>query len=125
MEDQVLSIEQMQKLAELGVDISKASMCYVFFESNGLKYTDIVVHDKRCYGVAYMNPMPTFTLQDIIELMPDDVKYKKKEYYLYIDKNIVSYIDNMNVEGCVLESDVDILENTYNMLVWLAKHNYI
>ena len=125
MKDQVLSIEKMQKLKELGVDASKASMCYVFFESDGSKYTDIVVHDESCYEMACMNPIPTFTLQDMIELMPNNVKYEGKSYYLSIDKKFVGYIDDMVVEDCVLESDSNILENTYNVLVWLAENKYI
>ena len=125
MKDQVLSIEQMQKLKELGVDVSKASMCYVFFESDGSKYTDIVVHDESCYEMACMNPIPTFTLQDMIELMPNNVKCEGKSYYLSIDKKFIGYIDDMDVEDSVLESDSNILENTYNVLVWLAEHKYI
>ena len=89
MKDQVLSIEQMHKLAELGVDISKASMCYVFFESDGQKYTDIVVHDESCYEMACMNSMPTFTLQDMIELMPNKAIKDDTEFYLIIDKYII------------------------------------
>ena len=125
MKDQVLSIEQMQKLKELGVDVSKASMCYVFFESDGSKYTDIVVHDESCYEMACMNPIPTFTLQDMIELMPNNVKCEGKSYYLSIDKKFIGYIDDMDVEDSVLESDSNILENTYNVLVWLAENKYI
>ena len=125
MKDQLLSIEKMQKLKELGIDISKASMCYVFFESDGSKYTDIVVHDESCYEMACMNPIPTFTLQDMIELMPNNVKYEGKSYYLSIDKKFVGYIDDMYVEDCVLESDSNILENTFKVLVWLAENKYI
>ena len=125
MKDQVLSIEKMQKLKELGVDVSKASMCYVFFESDGSKYTDIVVHDESCYEMACMNPIPTFTLQDMIEIIPSKVKYEGKSYYLSIDKKFVGYIDDMDVEDCVLESYSNILESTYNVLVWLAEHKYI
>ena len=125
MKDQVLSVKQMQRLMELGVDVSKASMCYVFFESDGSKYADIVVHDESCYEMACMNPMPTFTLQDMINLMPNNVKYEGKSYYLSIDKKFVGYIDDMDVEDCVLESESNILENTYKVLVWLAEHKYI
>ena len=125
MKDQVLSIEQMQKLKELCIDDSKACMCYVFFESDFQKYTDIVVHDESCYEMACMNPIPTFTLQDMIELMPNNVKYEGKSYYLSIDKKFVGYIDDIDVEDCVLESEGNILENTFKVLVWLAEHKYI
>ena len=123
MKDQVLSIEKMQKLKELGVDDSKASMCYVFFESDGSKYTDIVVHDESCYEMACMNPIPTFTLQDMIELMPDDIDYV---FSLVISKNYIAYRnDDSNVEKHLIYGDDSILENAYNMLVWLAENKYI
>lgn len=125
MKDQVLSIKHMQRLMELGVDVSKASMCYVFFESDGQKYTDIVVHNESCYEMACMNPIPTFTLQDMIELMPSKVKYEGKSYYLSIDKRFIMYIDDIDVEYCVLESEGNILENTFKVLVWLAENKYI
>ena len=124
MKDQVLSIEQMQRLIELGVDVSEASMCYVFFESDGSKYVDIVVHDESCSEVACMNPTPTFTLQDIIELMPDKIIIDYENYYLCIDKNCTAYL---TVEEDVLwfGKDNSVLINTYNVLVWLAENKYI
>lgn len=123
MKDQVLSVEQMQRLMELGVDVSKASMCYVFFESDGSKYADIVVHDESCYEMACMNPMPTFTLQDMIELMPYGIDYV---FSLVISKDYIAYRnDDSNVSKHLTYSDYSMLENAYDMIVWLAKNKYI
>ena len=124
MEDQVLSIKQMQRLIELGVDVSKASMCYVFFESDGSKYADIVVHDESCYEMACMNPMPTFTLQDMINIMPNSIEFDGVEYYLCIDKNGTEYID-LEEDPIYWYNGNSILINTYSVLVWLAKNKYI
>ena len=128
MKDQVLSIEQMQKLKELGVDITNASMHWQYIPTaNNIMGKDdseelaLFVSEKYKMGHNY----PTFTLQDMIELMPSKVKYEGHNYYLYIDKNIVSYIDDMDIENCILESDNNILKNTYKVLIWLAKHKYI
>lgn len=124
MKDQVLSIEQIQKLKDLGVDISKASMCYVCFESDGSKYVDIVVHDESCYEMACMNPMPTFTLQDMIELMPSKVIIDYENYYLCVEKNCTAYL-TVEKEALWFGKDNGILINTYDMLVWLAENKYI
>lgn len=124
MEDQVLSIKQMQRLIELGIDVSKASMCYVYFESDGQKYTDIVVHDESCYEMACINPMPTFTLQDMINIIPNSIEFDGVEYYLCIDKNGTEYID-LEEEAIYWSNKNGILINTYNVLFWLANHNYI
>ena len=125
MKDQVLSIEKMQKLKELGIDISKANMCYVSFESDGQKYTYIVVHDESCYEMACMNPIPTFTLQDMIELMPNTINYKGLDYYLCIDKNCSEYTAIGEEEKIFWPNDNGILINTFKVLVWLAENKYI
>jgi len=76
MKDQVLSIGQMKSLTELRVDTSKASMCWI-------KNTDgdetenmymLSVHNEWCYEMSCLSPVPTFTLQDIIKLLPKQIK---------------------------------------------------
>ena len=123
MKDQVLSIKQMQHLKELGIDVSKASMAWY------QDYDDLLDRSYSLYELTNFTKklynIPTFTLQDMIELMPSKVKYEGKSYYLSIDKKFVGYIDDMVVEDCVLESDSSILENTYKVLVWLAENKYI
>ena len=134
MKDQVLSVEQMQKLKKLGIDDSKAKIYWVRQTNsskcndpiNGKYFLSLSKGDNlmRCGFIAY-ETTTTFTLQDMIELMPNNVKYEGKSYYLSIDKKFVGYIDDMDVEDCVLESESNILENTYNVLVWLAENKYI
>ena len=134
MKDQVLSVEQMQKLKKLGIDDSKAKIYWVRQTNsskcndpiNGKYFLSLSKGDKlmRCGFITY-ETTPTFTLQDMIELMPNNVKYEGKSYYLSIDKKFVGYIDDIDVEDCVLESDSNILENTYKVLVWLAENKYI
>ena len=134
MKDQVLSVEQMQKLKKLGIDDSKAKIYWVRQTNsskcndpiNGKYFLSLSKGDKlmHCGFITY-ETTPTFTLQDMIELMPNNVKYEGKSYYLSIDKKFVGYIDDIDVEDCVLESEGNILENTYNVLVWLAENKYI
>ena len=134
MKDQVLSVEQMQKLKKLGIDDSKAKIYWVRQTNsskcndpiNGKYFLSLSKGDNlmRCGFITY-ETTPTFALQDMIELMPNNVKYEGKSYYLSIDKKFVGYIDDIDVEDCVLESEGNILENTYNVLVWLAENKYI
>ena len=131
MKNQVLSIEQMQKLKELGIDISKASMCY--------KLTAHSILNPFEYELCIGNDgeIPTFTLHDILKLMP--VLYKTKDgvicnepsyeclvFNLYMFKLewIIEYTDGENVIGECFR-DIDPLNAAYNMLVWLKKNKYI
>lgn len=78
MEDQVLTIEQMHELTKLGIDTSKASMFwhhYVVSDSYELEVN-------RGYNLPDKD-IPTFTLQDILEMLPKDIEteYKREVPY--------------------------------------------
>jgi len=122
MKDQVLSIEQMQKLKELGVDASKASMAWY------QDYDDLLDRSYSLYELTNFTKklynIPTFTLQDMIELMPNLIEFDDENYYLFVDKNCTEY---KTVEGkiiCFCQKN-SVLINTYNVLVWLAENKYI
>ena len=125
-EMKVLSIKQMHQLKELGVDTSKASMCYIS------KYTscdfddgdEIVVVCNDFNKRLYNEFGPAFTLQDIIELLP----YTFNNNYLRIYRSISIYYfiyENMNLEDDVLEKGRNPLEAAYNMLIWVIENGYL
>ena len=80
MKDRVLSIEQMQELKELGIDITSASMKWapkVRWDENSEKrevYGYILDINYTPVGAPFWetedgkDTIPTFTLQDIIDL---------------------------------------------------------
>ena len=82
MENQVLSIEQMKHLQELGINTSKASMCWTL-DCNYARR--LVVHSVLSYDMTVKTAIPTFTLQDILELLP----YKIIAGFLHIVKTIL------------------------------------
>ncbi len=61
----------MKELAKLGVDISDASMCWIQ-EPNEKNYR-LVVHDEYCYEMGALNPVPAYTLQDLIIKLKGEV----------------------------------------------------
>lgn len=126
----VLSTEQMTKLKELGVDTSKASMCYVFFESDGNKYEKLVVHNEDCYEFSSLNPIPTFTLQDVVELLPKVII--KEGLYLHLNISITyskwycfeySFCNGSQFNSFI--SRENILDAAYQMLIWVIENNYL
>lgn len=94
MSKQCLSIKQTQHLQELGVDMSKASMCWCTFNGD----TALSVHDEYCYESASLHPIPTFTLQDILDLLPA----KHEGAYLTITKRINPTLWDMKMKMEVL-----------------------
>lgn len=66
MKEQVLSIEQMQELIKLGINVSKASMCWNTYDSF------LIANDsdlKDAFNYSDDDWVPTFTLQDIMTLL--------------------------------------------------------
>ena len=62
IEEQVLSIEQMKHLQELGVDTSDASMCWAG--------NDVVPNNGATFDLGY-DGIPTYTIGDLIEKLPN------------------------------------------------------
>lgn len=120
---QALSIEQMQKLQSLGVDISSASAVW--------QGGSAIRHKWALRLVGYMDNhlhdnIFTFTLQDIIDLLPTRINHF---FDLYIDKDSIGYIDlhNNGKNGDVLIGFTaatcgSLIDAAYMMLEWVVVH---
>lgn len=87
----------MEHLKELGLDTSKASMCWTTFNGD----TMLQVHDDYCYESASLHPIPTFNLQDILKLLPHCIKEDFFEtYYLVIEK-LSDTEEDWNIRYCL------------------------
>lgn len=142
MKNQVLSIERMLHLKELGVDTSKASMCWVKYygELATLKMPHevrdglYVLRLKEIHSPFVEDVMLAFTLQDIIASLPeyipvDDEYAYDEEAELIINKNSCRYVylnceSGMSYTGSNERSN-NILESAYNLLCWCVESGYL
>ena len=87
IEEQVLSIEQMKHLQELGVDTSDASMCWVAGEDADEVEWNLIIPNN--FLLPYN--IPTYTIGDLIEKLPKFIG----DYRLLIDwdSEIIYYQD--------------------------------
>ena len=132
MKNQVLSIEQMRKLKELGVDTSKASMHFLYMPTAKSIMSGVYEVDDEPEVFVSQNGMnhehPTFTLQDIIELLTDDVQkaivfINNEEYFVkcyeikYDEENVfkIIYFDNIK----------QLLNACCEMLIWVIENGYL
>ena len=133
MENQVLSIEQMQKLKELGVDTSKASMCYISkYPSCDFSDGDKIVVVSNDFNKRLYNEFgPAFTLQDIIELLPKKIRDFELNWYMhnmiirYDYYNSFDGIDVLNGSSFGFCDNNSFLESAYEMLVWVTENGYL
>ena len=138
-----LSIEQMNHLKELGVDISGASMFWekqkVDWMGNDINNEPYLIFKRRSRVIQNFESYevtPAFTLQDILEMLPKRISVVDEEYddvyHIYIlmsdCKGRVSY-DTINYNyhnTYLIDFDGDnILDASYEMLCWVAENGYL
>ena len=151
MRNQTLSIEQMLHLKELGVDTSKASMVLIATGDDSCPLDwetaleaisthlyevsfELFDADSSYYDHSYREDCGVFTLQDIINMLPENVPCKYARYplgkaclelgkdyagYSYTDMN-----DEHDYEVC-FGGHEDILVEVYNLLCWCAENGYL
>lgn len=138
MEKQVLSIEQMQHLQELGLDTSDASMywarvCHgsrINDNTKGKWFLSLQKTFQTC-GFTRYETLPTYTLQDIIQKLPLSIKpiSDAGTFYLNLYYHDLSWVvDYLNNEGdgsyFAISSD-SIMSAAYNMLCWVIENGYL
>ena len=96
----VLTIEQMNKLKELGVDVNPKGMCLMYTSDSSdnyyLKYGESTCDDD----------VASFTLQDIIELLPKEIDgpYLSLELgYCSIDYYYIDYDERISWKSIDLD----------------------
>lgn len=120
MKDQVLSIGQMKHLHELGVDTSMASMCWV--KNFDHKY-DVELYDP-VLATIWVEWHPTFTLQDILEITPHQIKFMGHIGTLAIyDFDYIIY--EAETRDIHLARGNNYIDTAYNMLCWLAENKLL
>lgn len=137
MREQVLSIEQMQHLKELGVNTSKASMCYrrrirdFRGESKVGRWSLVVNQPIIVSNFETYEEVPTFTLQDIINLLPkkittNDFHRDSVRFVSDFSENKIGYAYSHETCGeisfykefCWVDK---IINAAYEMLCWYIK----
>lgn len=121
---QVLSIEQMKHLQELGLDTSDASMCVEWRESDESKKVVTSLDADTYYDYYY----ETYTLQDILDKLPKRIETEDYEFelYIYYHENGVSvFYDDGDITQLAFFSKTTLLESAYEMLCWCIENGYV
>ena len=124
IEEQVLSIEQMKHLQELGVDTSDASMAYYNISRDNQPDKWILgIANKEIATVMLSNGItemePTYTIGDLIEKLPIRIGSVNRKIYFTGKYIIVSY---SSPDGSLIEyRGTTLLCLLYSLLCWVAE----
>lgn len=144
MSKQVLSVEQMQHLEELGVDTSKASMVLLWKddEGNEMDWDDVQdelshpepmemfkeLYDAETgnYDHSYRKYCGVFTLGDILDLLPEKIDdCCALDMWKRSGRWTIAYVD---IDSSEIYEDFrcnNLIECAYKMLCWCIENGYI
>lgn len=127
MNKQVLLLEQMKRLHELGLDTSQASMEYI--EDNNGKI--LCISKENEHNIKDIEEgfviCEALTLQDILDLLPKEIEKENRNYQLEMFRNpqryFVSYywLDNLLISL----NEVEFIDAAYEMLCWCIENGYV
>ena len=125
--EQVLSIEQMKHLQELGVDTSDASMCWLKYTgTDGVVRYLINANDISCHVMPFMEAFPTYSIGDLIEKLPKSTDFG--DLFIEFCNSDLGYGD----WDCSELYDIEALQNfkdkplknaLYDLLCWVAENH--
>ena len=118
IEEQVLSIEQMKHLQELGVDTSDASMCWVAGEDTSTDEEEWNLIIPNNFLMPYN--IPTYTIGDLIEKLPKNID-KKTFTMSYLSAPSVGYSLSMHV--MIPSQQNGLVDALYSLLCWVAENH--
>ena len=128
IEEQVLSIEQMKHLQELGVDTSDASMVWIKQDStllpDNIKELWLVdtYHDSLKPMVEQEDSgfVQTYTIGDLIEKLPEDLRFRCQGSNYSFNKNWDSL--SFSYQRIIQHSN-NLLEGLFKLLCWVAENH--
>ena len=120
-----MSIEQMKHLQELGVDTSDASMVWVKQEPSQnsddefVSWKVFVFKDWMKYYIVAETFILTYTIGDLIEKLPKDVRNYDLE--IHCDFKCLGYAAASDFEYSI-EYD-RLIDGLYDLLCWVAENH--
>ena len=119
IEEQVLSIEQMKHLQELGVDTSDASMCWVAGEDADEVEWNLIIPNN--FLLPYN--IPTYTIGDLIEKLPKHFYIKEAQISMVAINGSGAFQVWYDKVPKSSKSDGTIKNALYKLLCWVAENH--
>ena len=136
MSKQCLDVQEMKHLQELGLDTSNVSAFWCSPDRNGdwsLELTDSW-GGKIPQADEYDEFHPAYTLQDVLDALPKEIKYAGERCWLCFeaaDERIGYYNEDCNFNREYVYYDVketsesNIIDSAYRLLCWCIENKFV
>ena len=124
-----LSIEQMQTLRDLGLEMKFTPYAYYKTRKEG-EWEIKADNDNTFSAYEYYEKLPIYGLENLIDTLPNKIWIDGKHLYFNINKRAydwcVGYHSNvMNERNVIEKNDKEMLNALYKMVVYLIKEGII
>ena len=118
---QVLSIEQILYLKELGLDTSDGSMCFEWNQSD----SDNMVVTSLDADTNYDHSRKTYTLQDILDKLPCFIGKEVLTIQKLADSYTCLYMEYYSRSIIKITESKELIDAAYEMLRWCIENGYV
>lgn len=118
---QVLSIEQLLHLKDLGLDTSDGSMCFEWSESD----PDNMVVTSPDADTNYDYCRKTYTLQDILDKLPCFIGKEVLTMQKLADSYTCLYMEPYSRSIIKITESKEPIDAAYDMLCWCIENGYV
>ena len=129
MSKQVLDVQQMQHLQELGLELKPSLVHYykVVSEDNGKWYLSLTIGDILDGSPRYRY-IPAYTLQDVLDALPKSLEIGKSKYeisiYMIGGEWAVDYYSETDADIQSLECE-NLIDAVYSRLCWAIDNKFV
>ena len=130
---QVLDVQQMQHLQEMGMKLKETMLYWVVYEAGHennfvtTKENAMEVIDESC------GMLPAYTLQDVLDILPTEIKPAERRFWLRIDLSdecLYYYYDDCNLvehrKKVIGYDGIDgLIDAAYSLLCWCIEQGYV
>ena len=125
---QVLSIEQMQHLQELGMKLDYNTMLSWIVDDRGKDKPLLCISSEALDYVDFNHYcLPAYTLQDVLDALPEYI-YDSTEQYLLEINMFFKYIRYSRFNDVLTKRNFDrtpIIDAAYELLVWCIENKFV
>ena len=131
---QVLDVQQMQHLQELGLELDYNTVLSWIVDERGKDKPLLCISSEAVDYVDFSHYcLPAYTLQDVLDVLPNRI-YDKGAFYLgcydiMIDEHDICYAKwcGSEIESTYVEIEIKdyLIDAAYELLVWCIENKFV
>lgn len=133
---QVLDVQQMQHLQEMGLELKETMMYWARCVDNNPraathygKWVLIKGNNAQTVGLMHWEFIPAYTLQDVLDALPKMIfpyPIHKIGFELWIGPGKIFYASMFNSEDVLkVRYDKELIDAAYELLVWCIENKFV